>query len=43
MEDQHVEDVVKCSECASRNLTRDETRGELVCDCLLYTSDAADE
>ena len=29
-----VEDTVKCSECGSRNLNRDETRGEVVCeDC----------
>ena len=27
-----MEDVVKCNECGSRSLTRDETRGELVCD-----------
>ena len=27
-----VEDTVKCSECGSRNLNRDETRGEVVCD-----------
>ena len=29
-----VEDTVKCDECGSRNLDRDETRGEIVCqDC----------
>ena len=29
-----VEDTVKCNECGSRNLNRDETRGEVVCeDC----------
>ena len=40
MEDRHVEDVVKCSECGSRSLTRDETRGELVCDdCGLVLED----
>ena len=35
-----VEDTVKCSECSSRNLTRDETRGEVVCDdCGLVLED----
>ena len=54
MADEQVEDIVKCPECNSRNLDRDETRGEIVCQdcglvlednviCLLYTSDAADE
>ena len=37
---QHVEDIVKCSECGSRSLTRDETRGEVVCDdCGLVLED----
>ena len=37
---QHVEDIVKCSDCGSRNLTRDETRGEVVCDdCGLVLED----
>ena len=31
-DNQHVEDIVKCPECGSRSLTRDETRGEVVCD-----------
>ena len=31
-EQQQVEDIVKCSDCGSRSLTRDETRGEVVCD-----------
>ena len=40
MDKQQVEDIVKCPECASRNLTRDETRGELVCDdCGLVLED----
>ena len=30
MDEQQVEDIVKCSDCGSRNLTRDETRGEVV-------------
>ena len=35
-----VEDTVKCSECGSRNLNRDETRGEVVCeDCGLVLED----
>ena len=37
---QHVEDIVKCSDCGSRSLTRDETRGEVVCDdCGLVLED----
>ena len=32
MDEQQVEDIVKCSDCGSRSLTRDETRGEVVCD-----------
>ena len=37
---QHVEDIVKCPECGSRSLTRDETRGEVVCDdCGLVLED----
>ena len=37
---QHVEDIVKCSDCGSRALTRDETRGEVVCDdCGLVLED----
>ena len=37
---QHVEDIVKCNDCGSRNLTRDETRGEVVCDdCGLVLED----
>ena len=37
---QQVEDIVKCSDCGSRNLTRDETRGEVVCDdCGLVLED----
>ena len=32
MDEQQVEDIVKRSDCGSRNLTRDETRGEVVCD-----------
>ena len=27
-----VEDTVKCDECGSRNLSKDESRGEVVCD-----------
>ncbi|MDP6905917.1 MAG: transcription initiation factor IIB [Candidatus Thermoplasmatota archaeon] len=39
-EDAQVEDIVKCPECNSRNLERDETRGELVCqDCGLVLED----
>ena len=35
-----VEDTVKCDECGSRNLDRDETRGEIVCqDCGLVLED----
>ena len=35
-----VEDTVKCNECGSRNLNRDETRGEVVCeDCGLVLED----
>ena len=30
-----VEDTVKCDECGSRNLKKDESRGEVVCeDCV---------
>ena len=40
MEDQQVEDIVKCPECGGRNLTRDETRGEVTCDdCGLVLED----
>ena len=40
MSDYLVEDIVKCDECSSRNLTRDETRGEVVCDdCGLVLED----
>ena len=40
MDEQQVEDIVKCSDCAGRNLTRDETRGEVVCDdCGLVLED----
>ena len=40
MDNQHVEDIVKCPECGSRSLTRDETRGEVVCDdCGLVLED----
>ena len=39
-DNQHVEDIVKCPECGSRSLTRDETRGEVVCDdCGLVLED----
>jgi transcription initiation factor TFIIB len=39
-EQQQVEDIVKCSDCGSRSLTRDETRGEVVCDdCGLVLED----
>ena len=31
MSDPQVEDIVKCPECGSRDLDRDETRGEIVC------------
>mgnify|MGYP003113962331 CR=1 FL=1 len=35
-----VEDIVKCPECDSRNLDRDETHGEIVCqDCGLVLED----
>ena len=38
MDEQQVEDIVKCSDCGSRSLSRDETRGEVVCDdCGLVT------
>ena len=40
MDDQQVEDIVKCPECGSRSLSRDETRGEVVCDdCGLVLED----
>jgi len=40
MDDQQVEDIVKCPECGSRSLTRDETRGEVTCDdCGLVLED----
>ena len=40
MDEQQVEDIVKCSDCGSRSLTRDETRGEVVCDdCGLVLED----
>ena len=40
MDEQQVEDIVKCLDCGSRNLTRDETRGEVVCDdCGLVLED----
>ena len=40
MADEQVEDDVKCPECNSRNLDRDETRGEVVCqDCDLVLED----
>ena len=32
MDDQQVEDIVKCQECGGRSLTRDETRGEVTYD-----------
>ena len=39
-DNQHVEDIVKCQECGSRSLSRDETRGEVVCDdCGLVLED----
>jgi Transcription initiation factor TFIIIB, Brf1 subunit/Transcription initiation factor TFIIB len=35
-----VEDTVKCDECGSRNLAKDESRGEVVCqDCGLVLED----
>ena len=40
MDDQQVEDIVKCQECGGRSLTRDETRGEVTCDdCGLVLED----
>ena len=37
MDDQQIEDIVKCPECGGRSLTRDETRGEVTCDdCGLF-------
>ena len=40
MDEQQVEDIVKCSDCGSRSLSRDETRGEVVCDdCGLVLED----
>ena len=40
MADEQVEDIVKCPECNSRKLDRDETRGEIVCqDCGLVLED----
>ena len=40
VEEQQVEDIVKCPECGSRSLNRDETRGEVVCDdCGLVLED----
>ena len=40
MDDQQVEDIVKCPECGGRSLTRDETRGEVTCDdCGLVLED----
>ena len=40
MDEQQVEDIVKCGDCGSRSLTRDETRGEVVCDdCGLVLED----
>ena len=40
MADYLVEDTVKCRECGSRKLNRDETRGEIVCeDCGLVLED----
>jgi transcription initiation factor TFIIB len=38
---ENVEDIVKCTECGSRNLERDTTRGELVCnECGLVLEDS---
>ena len=40
MSDAQVEDIVKCPECGSRELDRDETRGEIVCSmCGLVVED----
>ena len=40
MADYLVEDTVKCAECGSRNLLRDETRGEVSCvDCGVVLED----
>ena len=40
MSDPQVEDIVKCPECGSRDLDRDETRGEIVCaNCGLVVED----
>ena len=40
MADYLVEDTVKCNECGSRNLLRDETRGEVCCeDCGVVLED----
>ena len=40
MDDQQVEDIVKCQECGGRSLTRDETCGEVTCDdCGLVLED----
>lgn len=37
---EEIDDIVKCAECNSRNLDRDEARGELVCmDCGLVLAD----
>jgi len=39
-ERQEIEDLVKCPDCGSRSLTRDESRGEVVCDdCGLVVED----
>ena len=39
-ENQQIEDIVKCPECNSRALERDETRGEVVCqECGLVIED----
>ena len=37
MDEQQVEDIVKCSDCGSRNLTRDETRGEVICEDVAWS------
>ena len=35
-----VQDTIKCDDCGSRNLTKDATRGEVVCeDCGLVLLD----
>ena len=40
MDEQQVEDIVKCKIVEVGNLTRDETRGEVVCDdCGLVLED----